>query len=182
MFRKKRDDGFTLIELMIVIAVIGILAIVLVPRIGIVKTQAKETGLDNNVRLVQGYVESKINKWESKEVNQEDVVDQIVTAFTFSDPEKQLLNPITSNPSSAVEVADADTIAGQESVIVLTPHDVSNPPTIGATPTETIPNAEGSVVVSVTASAVDAPVTSVTIYAYGSNGKLLEEKTVTITP
>ncbi|HVJ50701.1 type II secretion system protein, partial [Desulfitobacterium sp.] len=33
MVKRRKDSGFTLIELMIVIAVIGILAVVLVPKV-----------------------------------------------------------------------------------------------------------------------------------------------------
>lgn len=48
MLKRKKDEGFTLIELMIVIAVIGILAVVLIPKIGNVKTAAKLTGVQSN--------------------------------------------------------------------------------------------------------------------------------------
>lgn len=63
MMKRKKDGGFTLIELMIVIAVIGILAVVLVPKVGSIKTSAKQSGLDVNMRIVQGYCVSQIDKW-----------------------------------------------------------------------------------------------------------------------
>ncbi|WP_163193156.1 type II secretion system protein [Clostridium thermarum] len=54
---KKR--AFTLIELMIVLAVIAILAVVLVPRAGIFKSNAKNAGVVTNVNTVRAYLETK---------------------------------------------------------------------------------------------------------------------------
>jgi prepilin-type N-terminal cleavage/methylation domain-containing protein len=47
-----KEKGFTLIELMMVIAIIGILAIALIPQFGNMKTAAKVTGIETNVRSV----------------------------------------------------------------------------------------------------------------------------------
>ena len=52
MMRRRRDEGFSLIELMMVIAVIGILVTVLIPQFGDVKSSAKITGVETNVRSV----------------------------------------------------------------------------------------------------------------------------------
>lgn len=49
---QRKDSGFTLIELMMVIAIIGILAIALIPQFGNMKTAAKVTGIETNVRSV----------------------------------------------------------------------------------------------------------------------------------
>lgn len=65
MEKRKREAGFTLIELMIVIAVIGILAVVLVPKVGGIKTQAKAAGIDVNMRTAQAYVAGRIDYWIS---------------------------------------------------------------------------------------------------------------------
>lgn len=59
MIRKKKDAGFTLIELMIVIAVIGILAVVLVPKMGNVKTSAKLAGVQTNYRSVLAAIQGQ---------------------------------------------------------------------------------------------------------------------------
>lgn len=175
---RRKDSGFTLIELMIVIAVIGILAIVLVPRIGTIKSQAKEAGLDTNVRVVQAYVESKIDKWVANKVKQSDVVAEIVNAFTFTDTSKQLVNPITSEAANAVSAPDTDAISANSSVVVLQPHNNNEPPDLSTT----IPNAEGAVLVTVKAANENSKVEKVSIFAYGTGGKLLTDKTVVITP
>lgn len=52
MRKERKDNGFTLIELMMVIAVIGILAMALIPQFGDFKTSAKLTGVETNVRSV----------------------------------------------------------------------------------------------------------------------------------
>jgi type IV pilus assembly protein PilA len=55
--RKKK--GFTLIELMIVLAIIAILAVVLIPKAGVFKNQAKNSGVLTNVNTVRAFLETK---------------------------------------------------------------------------------------------------------------------------
>lgn len=58
-----RKFGFTLVELMIVIAIIALLMLVLLPRIGIIKNKSKETGLRKNLDMVEGIIHSVIDDY-----------------------------------------------------------------------------------------------------------------------
>ena len=68
--RGKNKKGFTMIELMIVITVIGILAIVLLPRIAGVRDDARNSGVNANMRTVQGVAELEINRYKEGEESQ----------------------------------------------------------------------------------------------------------------
>lgn len=63
--RLRNHRGFTLVEMMMVVAVIGILAAVLVPKMSGVKDNAKLAGVDANVRQVQAAVIPLIQRYQS---------------------------------------------------------------------------------------------------------------------
>jgi type IV pilus assembly protein PilA len=161
MMRRRKDSGFTLIELMIVIAVIGILAIVLIPKIGTVKAQAKETGLDTNIRVIQGYVESKIDKWVQNGTANSDVAQDIKLAFS---DDRSLSNPFTSRTAPAVLEAAA---SGDDPVIISQDWDPESDP---ADPEDF----QGTVVVSIIGGgAAGTPIDGVKIYAYDDRGVII---------
>jgi type IV pilus assembly protein PilA len=58
--KKLNKKGFTLIELMIVLAIIAILAVVLVPKAGQMKDNARNAGVTTNVNAVRGALEAKV--------------------------------------------------------------------------------------------------------------------------
>jgi len=122
MSRRQKDGGFTLIELMIVIAVIGILAIVLVPKVGAFKTQAKTAGLETNLMTVQGYVESRINYWAAKSSITDQVIeDEIVNALVeVKSPYDQSIAGVATSPGKGVVVVDATVTNGKLEKVTLT--------------------------------------------------------------
>lgn len=173
MIKRKKEQGFTLIELMIVIAVIGIMAIVLVPKVGTIKTQTKATGLDTNIRLVEGYVQSKITKWADKEVTPTKIQADIVAAFeSGSDKIK--------NPFNSSEEIATSTVSGEEYALI-----------VGLAEDSTSTDKKGAVVVQIAEAkayipgppAIEATPLTITITAHDNNtGAIIDEKTVKIVP
>lgn len=103
MIKRKKDGGFTLIELMIVIAVIGILAVVLAPKMTGVKDSAKATGAITNAKSVEAYVTANIDQWDR--TGSATVISTIRGQFIGGSAPNQLVNPIDKN-TTAIEVDD----------------------------------------------------------------------------
>lgn len=156
MIKRRKDNGFTLIELMIVIAVIGILAVVLIPKVGTIKTQAKTAGLNTNIRLVEGYIQNKITKWADNGATENEIQNDIIEAFNNDD----ITNPFTFSKVVAKNASDS------EALIVQKTNDKNDV------------NKRGSVVVEV--DKID-PLT-ITITAHDNDGDIIKDLTVEITP
>jgi len=165
MFKRKKDGGFTLIELMIVIAVIGILAVVLVPKFGGIKSQAKGAGIEVNAHSVEAYVSANISKWAEGTY----VDDSVGLAIynTFSKPDNQLKNPYSKGVTigrDATLVASS-TIKEEDAVQLVT---VAN-------------NADtdkGTVVVLIPTTQANLISDGITITGYDDNGNQVTSKVV----
>lgn len=57
----KKNEGFTLVELMIVLSIIAILAVILVPKVGDMKDSVRNQGVEANVNSVRAFLELQIN-------------------------------------------------------------------------------------------------------------------------
>jgi type IV pilus assembly protein PilA len=116
--RIKNKKGFTIIEIMVVIALIGILAAVLVPKFGGVRDTAKNTGMLTNVKMVEAYVASVIDSYKTTENT---LLDTAITT-QFNDSNNPLVNPYTGEEDdtninvSVVDVAASPT-AGTPGVV-----------------------------------------------------------------
>lgn len=104
--RKKKKKAFTLIELMIVVAVIGILAIVLIPKAGAARTEAKVVGVSANVNAVRSFLELRTGARFIDSV--ENLEDAINGTFTGNEV---LKNPLDEEGEAVVVVDDPEDMA-----------------------------------------------------------------------
>jgi type IV pilus assembly protein PilA len=102
---RRNRKGFTLIEMMIVIAVIAILAAVIIPRSGIVQNTAKESGVESNARIVQGIVENMAPRYKASEY-----VTKLLPAAANKIAKAGIVNPI-NNVDNVLNSADGNASA-----------------------------------------------------------------------
>jgi type IV pilus assembly protein PilA len=151
-----KRKGFTLIELMIVLAVMAILAVVLVPKAGAFKNNAKNAGVTTNVNAVRAILESKTGNNFAKDAATLKTILQNAFSTATSSADSNIMNPFTNN-YTLLEADPAS--ADAASAIYL------------GTPTS-LDKVKGSVVVVYTAN------TSYTVYGVDNNGTKIDEVTI----
>ena len=98
--RNQRNAGFTLVEIMIVVAIIGLLAAIAIPNFVRARTASQENACINNLRVIDG----AIQQWalENKQAATQIVTEANIIPF--------LKNPVTVCPSGGITFADSCTI------------------------------------------------------------------------
>lgn len=144
--KKLRKKGFTLIELMIVLAIIAILAVVLIPKAGLMKDNAKNAGVDTNVNTVRALLETKTaDGTYYKAAGATKLVTALNVATTIPN---RIVNPLLKGEAVlAFDVADTDLDPDTNSVAVVPQG--ANFTTLPTAPDQAILANRGSVVVYV---------------------------------
>lgn len=62
-FGKNKNKGFTLLEIIIVVAIISVLAVILLPRLSRVRQPANDAKRINDLRTIQGFLELYYQKY-----------------------------------------------------------------------------------------------------------------------
>lgn len=169
MNKRRREEGFTLIELMIVIAVIGILAVVLVPKMAGIKTSAKATGVETNVKSVQVYVVANMDKWINSGYTNANMATAIYANFSSDNALKNPFSGLTDIKSSVGGVQLDNSTAISSSLVSTDALQV-----LGSTPGTGYSNGHGTVVINVPATAVLLSTNGIEITGYDDAGNIVD--------
>jgi type IV pilus assembly protein PilA len=120
----EKKKGFTLIELMIVLAIIAILAVVLIPKSQIFKNNSKNAGVTTNVNTVRGYLESQVtnNGGIDSYLSDGDLKSKMASNFNLkvsgssltpnsaTNTNEQIVNPFDKSKASVVIIGKSGSI------------------------------------------------------------------------
>ncbi len=90
--RTKRNDGFTLVEILIVVVILGILAAIVIPQFSQASTDAKTSSLASNLQTIR----SQIALYKIQNDDVPPAVDDFETEMVSEYLQSVPVNPLTS--------------------------------------------------------------------------------------
>ena len=99
MKTRKRNKGFTLVEILIVVVILGILAAIVIPQFTQASTEAKEASLKSNLRVIR----SQIELWK---INNSDNPPATLDELRTGDGTKVYLRAVPVNPFNGFATED----------------------------------------------------------------------------
>lgn len=139
MLKKKR--GFTLVELMIVIAIISLLMLVLVPAFGLIKNKTREAGMKSNMAMLTGNINSMIDDYPLTATGIDDLEARIaadIAAVTVTN--QKMKNPMTKGVGVGTDPA---ALASTMVVAYATTDDADDGTAVDTTWTNLLANTSG---------------------------------------
>lgn len=108
MKTRKRNKGFTLVEILIVVVILGILAAIVIPQFTQASSEAKLSSLESNLRTMRSQI-------ELYKINNTDTPPGSLLAMTVADANgKTYLRSVPNNPFTGGAVENADGAAGTD--------------------------------------------------------------------
>lgn len=158
-----KKKGFTLIELMIVLAIIAILAVVLIPKSTIFKKNSKTAGVTTNMNTVRAYLETKTADNFLTNTELETAMDKNFNSS--ANESEKIVNPDSNNAGTDISVPnDENNVPSSSSVVIST-----------SAPTSTVVTADndykGTVVIH-----VDSTNKKYVVYGVDLDGNILKNK------
>ena len=175
----KGGKGFTLVELMIVIAVIALLILVLLPRVGIIKNKSREAGMRTNLVMLEGIIQSVIDEYPFDGVA---AVEARIAADidAVAVDNQKLKNPFTGTVTDTHNCLPAAVLAGD--VVVYSTAAYADEAAVDAAWTATVGGADATVAEGVIAYAAfpNGNKLNVRLIPYGVGGARIDALRKTI--